>query len=713
LEKINMNLMKDSIQILFIGDINGNADLWKEQCVNKAGNIKLHTISHIDDTKDLVIIQQGIELPDLWLEKILVCVKSNETIGTASTMLLSDLVLLNCYCNKYHDSDKETKSKIEKCCFEKDYIKVCYSLPYCIYIKAKVLTEAGIPEIDSLWNDKYLHDWFKDGLQLGWNHVICKNVLIDDCHQGESLGNKSVKKRFYDKRETELQDISNNMEFFYRLHFDNKRKVILHYLLSDFQEDAIDNIGGTQFHVRDLVSLQRYKYNVFVLARDGEFLRLTEYVDDNKLQFFFKIESKENTGLFSDINHKELYSYLLGILNVDLVHVHHTLGLPLDIFHVANNNKVSLLTTVHDFYYICPVLKKISPSGKQCDSGICDMECEKCLKNEKGINNGKLFMEKWHYENSKALKLCKKVILPSESAKNVIGQYYPEILESMIVMEHGLTVAERRKGRTRDFKNKKMKIAFIGGIGELKGGKLIYEMISKDNSGDYEWYIMGGIGYEPLYHLKKNNLYKIGWYKREEIVDILSCNDIDLICILSLVEETYCYTLSESILAGIPVLASNVGALGQRVKALNCGWLIPGVVTYGEVLRNLKIIKNNGEEYKKKVNQIDNITIKNITQMVEEYDELYGNIIKSIHMQRDLSISTLRLSECNIRDSVNDENINNTEVEIANENAGEYNAIKELNELKSSLIIRCAINIRKFNFPGKEKFKKLLIKMMR
>ena len=45
------------------------------------------------------------------------------------------------------------------------------------------------------------------------------------------------------------------------------------YLLHlDFQEGAFNNIGGTQIHVKELTMALRDEYNVFVAARDEEYL---------------------------------------------------------------------------------------------------------------------------------------------------------------------------------------------------------------------------------------------------------------------------------------------------------------------------------------------------------------------------------------------------------------------------------------------------------
>ena len=104
--------------------------------------------------------------------------------------------------------------------------------------------------------------------------------------------------------------------------------------------------------------------------------------------------------------------------------------------------------------------------------------------------------------------------------------------------------------------------------------KVIYDMIVNDKSNSFEWFIMGGIGTEDLFHLQQHNLTKTGWYQKNDIFDLLKDNAIDIVCILSIVAETFCYTLSESLAVGIPVIATDVGALGRRVRESECGWVV-------------------------------------------------------------------------------------------------------------------------------------------
>ena len=63
-------------------------------------------------------------------------------------------------------------------------------------------------------------------------------------------------------------------------------------------------------------------------------------------------------------------------------------------------------------------------------------------------------------------------------------------------------------------------------------------------------------------------------YQKLELGDYLRDIDADLGLMLSVVPETFSYTLSELWAAGVPVLATNLGAFSDRIVEGHNGWLV-------------------------------------------------------------------------------------------------------------------------------------------
>src|SRR5699024_10970905 len=93
-------------------------------------------------------------------------------------------------------------------------------------------------------------------------------------------------------------------------------------------------------------------------------------------------------------------------------------------------------------------------------------------------------------------------------------------------------------------------------------------------------------------------------YIQQDLPNLLLENDIKLICLLSMWPETYSYTLSESLISEIPVISFDLGAIAERVKRADVGWILPINSTLDDIFKLISTIKSSPQEYKQKVERI-------------------------------------------------------------------------------------------------------------
>ena len=172
--------------------------------------------------------------------------------------------------------------------------------------------------------------------------------------------------------------------------------------------------------------------------------------------------------------------------------------------------------------------------------------------------------------------MSKKIIVPSQSAKQVVKTYYPQLEDLILTIEHGSDQAPVTRKRCRSSKKKHFSIAFLGAINTAKGFRKAVELIRRSDK-DIDWYLFGYFE-KPVPELeKRKNFHNMGPYQREKLPELMKMYGIDLICILPIWPETFCYTLSEAVLAGVPVLSTDIGAVGLRVKELRMDRAVPGI----------------------------------------------------------------------------------------------------------------------------------------
>jgi len=641
----------------------------------------------------------------------------------------------------------------------KRYPVIPVAVGFCMYIKRKVLQEVGLFDAETFGRGYGEENDFCHRAQLlGYHHVMCDDTFI--YHKGTSSFPTEEKEQLkashvgiLQKRYPELnqaiedycrknpdQAIRDNINLYMAAR--NGKKNLLYLIQSDFRDDAENYLGGTQFHVKDLVLNLRDTYNIFVMARDGKDLNLTLYTENASVSFKFFIDEKLLYTVFYEKKYEAIFAAVLDSYAIDYVHIHHTLGLSLDLFQVAYSKEIPLYVTIHDYYHVSPNMNLYETQEmKEKRKFVCKYTPKEQI------------LKKWQLENQKALALCDKIIYPSNSAKEIVVAHYKNLEEKSIVIEHGsdythvsstvdikdieetayvktnidflytqpnnknkiigwaclenvennlvktYVKVEDNTGKIRCYSAEKsiredvadvlgspwyqrtgfqvnidkrvfplgrlriwvvleyegkfytsagsweyqnlengivkreINVAFIGAMLEVKGSKIVKEII-KSHDKSINWFVIGAFLEEQHADFEQDNIYYLGGYNREEIFSLLEKFEIDLVCILPQCAETFCYSLSEAWICKIPVIVTDIGAVAERVKRTGAGFVVPVDTTAEEVVNLINKVKNDRnllEEVKAKITP--NI-VKSIPEMVKEYKELYN---KNNNKKRDIS----------------------------------------------------------------------------
>lgn len=719
------------------------------------------------EDRDVLLLNSDTIVTARWIEKIVECAYSKSEIGTVTPM--SNSATLCSYPIMCQDNDipenwtVDSLARIVERCSMKMYPRITVAVGFCMYIKRETIEKVGLFDAETFergYGEE--NDFCNRAEQLGYIHVMCDDTFI--YHKGTVSFLSEQKKALIEAHEkilierypAQMNRNSNyctaGLDQFIRenIHIYTKanpnKKNLLYIVQADFRDDAFDNMGGTQHHVRDLVMNVKDEFNVYVVARDRDYLRVTMYSGEEKLSLKYYIGERDG---FPRIHDTELYNLLKNILcafEINMLHVHHVYGLSFDIFDVAEELGIPTVLTMHDFYYVCPNVKLVNTEGEYC-KGYCDESgCVECLKKSTGIYVGENYLNRWREQCRKVFSKCTKLIVPSEATKQVYLQYYPELADKIFVIEHGLELhadntlyklediketfavqywfdslfsdernpysltgwayltgasseevniileisyddnvtyiscaksmrrdlVDARKNEAylcsgfsanvfkRELLDKELKIrvliehkgevytdgkytscrikskknsykynvAFLGGMVQEKGSQKAYDMIKQETE-EVCWHVFGTIGDENLLGLEKENLIKHGTYRQQDIPELVKEYNIDIICIMSIWPETFCYTLSEAVYCNVPVLVTDIGAAGERVKRHCYGWTVPVNYTGKQMCDVLLQILQDEKEYivkKEIVTCFDEISLR---EMTGHYKHLYNLNCKS------------------------------------------------------------------------------------
>ena len=228
------------------------------------------------------------------------------------------------------------------------------------------------------------------------------------------------------------------------------------------------------------------------------------------------------------------------------------------------------------------------------------------------------------------------------------------------------------------------------------------------DKGGINWFVLGAIGDKNILEISQENCFFSSTYKKEELPQLLEDNEIDIICILPIWPETFSYTVSEAWLNGIPIVATDIGAVGERIRKTGGGWLVKPDASPDEVMQLLHHIIDHPEEYQAKKESVDDMEMKTVEQMCEEYRSFYRELLEFTEKElpedkidRDFIFQGLALGDPSIGGSGSIAAMNR----LKNENA----ALKASIEVtKGTISYKMARKISDAKIPFKEQMKRFL-----
>ncbi|MCC0683598.1 glycosyltransferase [Clostridioides sp. ZZV14-6345] len=626
------NLKSSNIDNLYI--LNNDSNLGFVKTVNRGMSFS---------NNDIVLLNSDTEVTKDWLMKMSRAAYLNENVATVTPLTNNGTICSVPEFCKDNELPKDLTLDNYAYIVEKTSLKLYPDIPtavgFCMYIKRKVINEIGMFDSETFgkgYGEE--NDFCCRAIENGYSHILCDDTFV--YHKGstsflgekEELCKKNLKilnqrYKYYDRmindfvKSDVLKPISDNINL--QLKIRNNNKNVLFILHNDFLKGINHPVGGTEYHVKDLIE-NIDGINFFVMYVSDNKINLQLFNNNSKqIGFNIPIKSLITNFTFGSTNYKINVEKIIEYFDIDCIHIHHFKTNTFDIIDIAKEREIPIYLTIHDFYLICPTINLLDEENTYCENIRGKEKCNNCLKSKLGCYTNVLPV--WNRKVYDNLKRFDKVFTPSESCKKIIDNYYKEIYEDykidIEVVEHGL--GEKYLSSERKNKNDNFKVAFIGGISVHKGSGIIYDLVKKNNDKNIEWHIFGDIGDSKLDVLLDKHIIKHGRYDRNNIEKLLNEYQIDLVCILSIWPETYSYTLSETILAGIPALVTDIGALGERVKKYECGWCISRNLNYKEILNSIYSIKSDIDSYNEKIENIRNIKLLSKQEIASKYKQYY------------------------------------------------------------------------------------------
>ena len=295
--------------------------------------------------------------------------------------------------------------------------------------------------------------------------------------------------------------------------------------------------GGIARHLDDLRALLASRIEVLALAPDADgTLALTH----------------EGGGLWFAIDEWDSMLAVLRAVGVDRVHFHHVHGLPARALELGTDLGAAWDVTLHDYFPACPAYHLAGADARFCGGTPACLRCDESRPPQWGLD-----IPAWRAKLGDFLGKAARVMVPSVDVAERLRGFFPRVRTT--VMPHAEEGTDPRAPAIA-------RVLVPGAISPEKGlAKL--EACVRDAAArrlGLHFHVVGFIA-RPIPLWPELPLTITGEYPEGSLPALLARERGDCIFFPAQVPETFSYTLSDALDSGLPIVASRLGALAERL----------------------------------------------------------------------------------------------------------------------------------------------------
>jgi GT2 family glycosyltransferase/glycosyltransferase involved in cell wall biosynthesis len=578
-KKNNYTLLENEINLGFVGTVNRGI----------LGSL----------ANDVILLNSDTLVPNGWLDQLAATAYSDAIIGTVTPF--SNNATICSFPNFCQDNDLPDGETVESLNrkFRETNDGLMLDIPtahgFCMFIKRSLIQEIGIFD-EKKWGKGYAeeNDFSLRADKHGWRNVMALDTFVQHLGSVSFASNTEdfIKNNLkilngiypdYPSRvakfiqEDPARTFRNNVsrkilikEIGQNPTQTNKRKSILFVTLTIG--------GGTQIATDDIAAqLERESVDtIYLTCPSKDTWRVSRPSGNANINYSMP---GELSTLLSD----------LKLLNIWHVNYHNTIEFDKSVWDIHNLVSCDYDVTVHDYLSICPRVNLIDSTQKYCGEPTVAV-CNTCIErngvhesSHLNLTNFDNDVGKWRAFFGGNLSRARKVFVPSNDVARRLEKYFPDVGFSVKPHPEALqsvTLQGPAKGPV-------INVAFVGAIGIHKGYDYLIGCadFALAHKLPIKFHVVGYTRNDVEAKLR-SNIVVHGKYSRPELATILKKSKCNIAAILSVWPETFSYTFSEAISAGLKVIAFDLGAPAERLQP-GSGELVGLNESYEEICKKI------------------------------------------------------------------------------------------------------------------------------
>lgn len=530
-------------------------------------------------TGDVVLLNTDVQLPPLWLERLIAPLLLDDKVASATPFTNSGTI---CSFPRFLENNElafgldvvEIDSIFSH--FHPIYNEVPTGVGFCMACSRNALNAVGFLDSDTYGRGfGEENDWCQSAIKAGFKNVMVENLFVFHNHGATFQSDekvaliedhlKKLNKRFPNyngdvARYCEANPLKELRSFAYARAFLKSIpgfKTV--YLTHDLG-------GGASTYLKrriaaDLAANQcavTIEYSVF-----ESIFHVAIQSGDNQTQFVSSTLADALDVVCSSTDKivvNELASY---------PHLGRALE---DIAERVESHHCALEVLIHDYLMICPSINLVNANKRYCGLPGIYCDCSKCYRNQKFYDVYEdsivAYRAKWH----RLLLDAGEVVVFSESSSRLLENTFGDI--GNIVLRPHKVPSLLSNITVKEAPDDPIVIGLIGRLTEHKGSRIIKELLNEIESRDLDVSIALIGKTDDDFDIKSDHFFEFGEYRLEDLPKLAAESGADVFFFPSVWPETFSYVCSEIIDMGYPLATFDLGAQQEKASGYEKGLVL-------------------------------------------------------------------------------------------------------------------------------------------
>jgi glycosyltransferase involved in cell wall biosynthesis len=460
-------------------------------------------------------------------------------------------------------------------------VEVPTAVGFAMYIRRDCLDSVGLFDAETFGHGYgEENDFCLRATAKGWTHLLACDTFV--FHVGEvSFGKfspsrdrawKALVARYPDYSERVSRHVKRDQAA-------PSRFAATFELLRNGQRPVILLIchamgGGTERHVRELIERTSTQAEYLILRPMGAYELSVATIPGHPA---LRLPEDRIEDLVTLLRHSA----------VRRVHIHHLYGYNTDIRRLVLLLSVPFDVTVHDYFGICPRMYLISAVTQQYCAEPDAATCNTCIAATLGT--GARDILSWRADWRWLFSEADRVLCPTHDVQRRLARFGIHA-RTLVAPHDAVKEPAWRVAATSPAPDERLRVAIIGTLAGHKGAATVRAAVLAAAPDRFEFVLIGAS--VPALDLPPGTPFReIGAYQEAELPGLIADARPHLIWFPALSPETYSYALSAAIEAGLPIVASHIGAFPERLEGHPWTWLAPPEASAATWLATLEAVR--------------------------------------------------------------------------------------------------------------------------